>query len=66
MNFKMFKSEAELGASYGWVVVAAGLVITMIIIGITASLAVIFKPLVQSFQWSRGQASLIWAVVHVQ
>ncbi|MFQ5846095.1 MAG: MFS transporter [Candidatus Methylomirabilales bacterium] len=47
--------------SYGWVVVFAGMIITLVIYGIIASLAVFFKPLVQSFQWSRAQTSLIWA-----
>ena len=41
--------------SYGWVVVFAGMFITLVIYGIVASLAVFFKPLLQSFQWSRGQ-----------
>lgn len=47
--------------SYGWVVVFAGMLITLVIYGIVASLAVFFKPLLQDFQWSRGQTSLIWA-----
>ncbi len=41
--------------------VVTGFIITMIVYGITSSLAVFFKPLVQSFQWGRGQTSLIWA-----
>ncbi|MFQ5881226.1 MAG: MFS transporter [Candidatus Methylomirabilales bacterium] len=57
----MCQSEGKRESSYGWVVVAAGMIITLIIYGIIASLAVFFKPLLQSFQWSRGQTSLIWA-----
>ena len=61
MEVQMSKSFKERKSSYGWVVVATGFVITMIVYGITSSLAVFFKPLVQSFQWGRGQTSLIWA-----
>ncbi|MFQ5684800.1 MAG: MFS transporter [Candidatus Binatia bacterium] len=57
----MGHSEATRESAYGWVVVAAGMLITLVIYGIVASLAVFFKPLLQSFQWSRGQTSLIWA-----
>lgn len=57
----MRKSFKERESSYGWVVVVTGFVITMIVYGITSSLAVFFKPLVQSFQWGRGQTALIWA-----
>jgi MFS family permease len=61
MEVQMSKSFKERKSSYGWVVVVTGFVITMIVYGITSSLAVFFKPLVQSFQWGRGQTSLIWA-----
>jgi MFS family permease len=58
----MSKSEGKWESSYGWVVVGAGFIIIMIIFGINFSLAVFFKPLLQSFQWGRGQTSLIWAI----
>ncbi|MEE9154340.1 MAG: MFS transporter [candidate division NC10 bacterium] len=57
----MSQPAAKEKFSYGWVVVFAGMFITLVIYGIVASLAVFFKPLLQSFQWSRGQISLIWA-----
>ena len=58
----MKKSGRKLKSSYGWVVVVAGFFITLMIWGINTSLGVFFKPLVQSFQWSRGQTSLIWSI----
>ncbi len=58
----MNKSDGKWISSYGWVVVGAGAAITLIIYGINYSFAVFFKPLLQSFQWSRGQTSFIWAV----
>jgi MFS family permease len=58
----MSKSEGKWESSYGWVVVGAGFTIIMVIFGINFSLAVFFKPLLQSFQWGRGQTSLIWAI----
>jgi len=61
MEIQDSKLFGERESSYGWVVVVAGFIITMIVYGITSSLAVFFKPLVQSFQWDRGQTSLIWA-----
>ena len=61
MEAQMEKSEMRRENSYGWVVVVAGFIITMIVYGINYSLAVLFKPLLQSFQWGRGQTSLIWA-----
>jgi MFS family permease len=61
METQMDVSERKTDASYGWVVVGAGLIITMIVFGINFSLAVFFKPLLQSFDWGRGQTSLIWA-----
>jgi MFS family permease len=57
----MAKPEENGESSYGWVVVGTGLFITFVIYGINYSLAVLFKPLLQSFQWGRGQTSLIWA-----
>ncbi|MEE9125309.1 MAG: MFS transporter [candidate division NC10 bacterium] len=57
----MSQSAGKRKFFYGWVVVFAGMLITLIIYGIVASLAVLFKPLLQSFQWARGQISLIWA-----
>ncbi len=61
MEAKICQTEGNRESSYGWVVVASGLIITLIIYGIIASMAVFFKPLLLSFQWSRGQTSLIWA-----
>jgi MFS family permease len=61
MEIKVSQYTKESESSYGWVVVVTGFIITMIVYGITSSLAVFFKPLVQSFQWGRGQTSLIWA-----
>jgi MFS family permease len=61
MEAQMEKSKKGREISYGWVVVVAGFIITMIVYGINYSLAVLFKPLLQNFQWGRGQTSLIWA-----
>ena len=61
MKAQRNKNEEMRGSSYGWVVVVTGFIITMVVYGINYSLAVLFKPLLQSFQWGRGQTSLIWA-----
>ena len=50
MEAQMAKPETRRKISYGWVVVVAGFIITMIVYGINYSLAVLFKPLLQSFQ----------------
>ncbi len=61
MEAQINKSEGKWESSYGWVVVGAGFIITMIVYGINFSLAVFFKPFMQSFSWGRGQTSLIFA-----
>jgi MFS family permease len=42
---------------YGWVVVFAGLILSLIMYGVVDSFAVMFKPIAEQFHWDRGTVS---------
>ena len=44
--------------SYGWVIVGAGLVISLCMYGVIESFAIMFKPLAEQFEWDRGTVSV--------
>lgn len=46
------------GFFYGWVIVFAGLVLSLIMYGVIEAFGVMFKPIVAEFQWDRGTVSL--------
>ena len=43
---------------YGWVVVFAGLALSLIMYGVVDSFGIMFKPLAEEFHWDRGSISL--------
>lgn len=43
---------------YGWVIVFAGLLLSLIVWGVIESFAVLFKPIAGQFQWDRGTVSV--------
>ena len=45
-------------ASYGWVIVFAGLVISLCMYGVIESFAIMFKPIAAQFDWDRGTVSV--------
>lgn len=42
---------------YGWVIVLAGLFLTLIMFGIVDSFGIMFKPISEQFEWNRGTIS---------
>ena len=44
--------------SYGWVIVFAGLVISLCMYGVIESFAIMFKPIAEQFEWNRGTVSV--------
>ncbi len=44
--------------TYGWVIVFAGLVISLCMYGVIESFAIMFKPIAQQFDWDRGTVSV--------
>ncbi len=42
---------------YGWVIVFAGLFLTLIMFGIVDSFGIMFKPISEQFEWNRGTIS---------
>ena len=48
--------------NYGWVVVAAGVLMIFVTYGLTYSYSVFFKPLADYFQWDRASVSLIFSM----
>ena len=48
----------EQQPSYGWVIVAAGLVISLCMYGVIESFAIMFKPIAEQFEWDRGTVSV--------
>lgn len=42
---------------YGWVIVFAGLLISLCVYGVMESFGIMFKPLAQEFDWDRGTVS---------
>ena len=45
-------------SSYGWVIVFAGLVISLCMYGVIESFAIMFKPIAEQFAWDRGTVSV--------
>ena len=43
---------------YGWVIVAAGLLISLSMYGVIESFAIMFKPIAEEFDWDRGTVSV--------
>ena len=43
---------------YGWVIVSAGLVLTLIMYGVIETFSIMFKPIAWDFQWDRGAVSM--------
>jgi len=43
---------------YGWVIVFAGLILSLIMFGIVDAFGVMFKPISQQFHWDRGTISV--------
>ena len=43
---------------YGWVIVFAGLFLTLIMFGIVDSFGIMFKSISEQFQWDRGTISV--------
>lgn len=50
--------EQSEQSSYGWVIVGAGLVISLCMYGVIESFAIMFKPLAEQFEWDRGTVSV--------
>ena len=48
--------------NYGWVVVAAGVLMIFVTYGLTYSYSIFFKPLADYFQWDRASVSLIYSM----
>ncbi len=46
------------GFFYGWVIVAAGLFLSLIMYGVIEAFAIMFKPIAEEFQWDRGTVSI--------
>lgn len=46
------------GFFYGWVIVFAGLLLTLTMYGIIESFAILFKPIALDFRWERGAVSM--------
>ena len=45
-------------SSYGWVIVTAGLLISLSMYGVIESFAIMFKPIAEEFDWDRGTVSV--------
>ena len=45
-------------SAYGWVIVAAGLLISLSMYGVIESFAIMFKPIAAEFDWDRGTVSV--------
>ena len=43
---------------YGWVIVGAGLIISLSMYGVIESFAILFKPIAEQFDWDRGTVSM--------
>lgn len=44
--------------AYGWVIVFAGLIISLCMYGVIESFAIMFKPIAEQFSWDRGTVSV--------
>ena len=51
-------SHDDSQSSYGWVIVAAGLLISLSMYGVIESFAIMFKPIAEEFDWDRGTVSV--------
>src|SRR5262245_24106834 len=49
--------EQRGGFFYGWVIVFAGLILSLIMFGVVDSFGVMFKPISEQFGWDRGTIS---------
>ena len=49
--------QARLPVFYGWVIVLAGLSITMVMYGVIETFGIMFKPLALDCRWDRGTVS---------
>jgi MFS family permease len=52
------ESEQRNEFFYGWVIVGAGLVLSLIMFGVVDSFGVMFKPISEQFHWDRGTISV--------
>jgi len=52
------ESEQRGGLFYGWVIVFAGLVLSLIMFGVVDSFGVMFKSISEQFHWDRGTVSV--------
>jgi MFS family permease len=50
--------EQRGGFFYGWVIVFAGLILSLIMFGVVDSFGVMFKPISEQFHWDRGTISV--------
>ena len=50
--------EQRGGFFYGWVIVFAGLILSLIMFGVVDSFGVMFKPISEQFSWDRGTISV--------
>jgi MFS family permease len=50
--------EQPRGFFYGWVIVFAGLTLSLIMYGVIDSFAIMFKPIAEQFHWDRGTVSV--------
>ena len=49
-------------AFYGWIIVFAGLWVTLVVFGVVSSFSVFFKSPAQEFGWDRGFTSLAYSL----
>jgi len=49
--------ESQDKIFYGWTIVFAGLVLSLIMYGVVDAFAIMFKPISEEFQWDRGTVS---------
>lgn len=54
--------QRSTGLFYGWIIVFAGLWVTLVIFGVDNSFSVFFKPLAGEFGWDRGRTSLAYSL----
>jgi MFS family permease len=52
------ESEQRSGFFYGWVIVGAGLVLSLIMFGVVDAFGIMFKPIAEQFHWDRGTISV--------
>ena len=52
------EQEQSRGFFYGWVIVFAGLFLSLIMYGVIEAFAIMFKPIAAEFEWDRGTVSV--------